>query len=134
MNRRELLNRAAGMVWVAPVVLSIEIPAHAQASECLTDCDPDPCEDIRYRGENPIELPNSGDATELDFVRGFCPACVSAGRVEPGGTAWQADDHYAVVLIKAGRPTFVWTNVQRGDVLRTEKDISHVSCFPCVAT
>jgi hypothetical protein len=106
------------------------------------DCPPPPtCEELGTCPEPPCivgdppssrELPNSSPTTELAFVREFCPDCVFLGKEDSGsGNSWTSDGDYTVVLIKAGRATYVFTEVERGDVLNVPKGVSHVSKFRC---
>lgn len=94
-----------------------------------------------YSGPNPFELPNSGDATELAYVRdNVSPLLINLEKVnEPGGTSWTADENFAVVLVKAATHYYLYLNVHVGDVVQSEsynkqgvrQAISHVSRFIC---
>lgn len=107
--------------------------------QLFTDgCEPEPwCPtEFSYTGQNPIRLDNSGDGTLLAFVQSTISDRLEWLRRiefedEPETHRWTSDGDYAVVLIKAGRYTHVFTNVQVDDEFSTVKGISHVAIFVC---
>ena len=134
-GRRKLLGAlgATGVAvtteWAKPVVEAVVVPLTANASP------PPPvrvCPVVAYSGPASVTLPNSSGATELAWVRQNIDASLSAlGKIEPGGMSWVATIAYSVVLIKAGREHYVFTNVREGQRLTVPKGISHVSRFVC---
>jgi hypothetical protein len=97
---------------------------------CVEDCEPPlQCEPVDAQNHS-VKLANSGAATELAYVNQF-GNFVAAGKTSDGpGTS---DGDYAVVLVKAGRLTYVFFNVESGDsFLPLPHGISHVSRFICV--
>jgi hypothetical protein len=121
MDRRELLKAAAHMAWVAPVIEAVEIPAHAESS-------PTPelaCVAVQWSGPSSVALPNSGAATELAFANQYSQVLL---QLAPDGTPGP----YGVVLVKAGRLTYVYPNAFASFGAQIEgKGISHISKFVC---
>ncbi len=104
------------------------------------------CGPFSYGGPHVIQLSNSGDATELAWVK----ANVTNGgdlsgpttTTLNGPTTWTSDGNYPVVLVKgAGQDFGVYVNVTTGQVLTTPSTnshgdlqaISHVARFVCAS-
>ncbi len=94
-----------------------------------------------YNGSNPFSLANSGDATELAYVRTNVSNLLN-GPVKTeltGTTSFVSDGNYPVVLVKAANSYYLYTNVVVGQVLLSQsfnshdvrQNISHISRFTC---
>lgn len=107
-------------------------PEPPTCEELGTCPEPPVCVDVVYTGPDSVVLDNSSQATETAFVQSFAPSLVWAGKTDgDGGNSWVSDGTYGVVLIKAGRSTYVFTNVSPGDVLNVPQGTSHISRFNC---
>jgi len=82
---------------------------------------PDPCAGPwQYSGSNPFALPNSSDATIVEYVRAHVSSRLD-GPIESDvqGTSWTSDGNYPVVVVKSSTQFWLHVNVTPGAVLPT---------------
>jgi hypothetical protein len=102
---------------------------------------PDPCAGPwQYSGPNPFDLPNSGEAAVLEYVRAHVSPLLD-GPIKSAvqGTGWTSDGNYPAVIVKSSTKFWLHVNVTQGSVLPTSstnqndnpQGISHVDRFIC---